>query len=119
MSVKIRLTRMGSKKKPFYRVVVVDSRVKRDGKYIEAVGTYNPVTQPMAINIKEDRVEEWLGQGAQPSETVKRLLGKINFWEKRELKAKGMDDAAIEQQLAGKEKKLEKPKKKKKEEESK
>ena len=72
--VKIRLARMGRKKRPFYRVVAADSRSPRDGKFIEILGTYNPMTQPSTINLKRDRIDHWIGVGAQPSETVKRLL---------------------------------------------
>jgi len=105
---------MGSKKKPFYRIVVVDSRTKRDGKYIESVGTYNPVKVPMLINIDESKVSDWIGKGAQLSPTVKNLLQKLSFFEKRNLAAKGLDEEAVNQALAGKEKKLETSRKKKK-----
>ena len=74
MSVKIRLKRMGSKKRPFYRVVVADSRSPRDGRFIEQVGTYNPVTQPAQITLEEESILNWLNNGAQPSDTVKNLL---------------------------------------------
>ncbi|AKP65875.1 MULTISPECIES: 30S ribosomal protein S16 [Lactobacillaceae] len=74
MSVKIRLKRMGSKKRPFYRIVVADSRSPRDGRFIEQVGTYNPVTQPASITLKEESIMNWLNNGAQPSDTVKTLL---------------------------------------------
>lgn len=74
MSVKIRLKRMGSKKRPFYRVVVADSRSPRDGRFIEQVGTYNPVTEPAQVMLKEESILNWLNNGAQPSDTVKTLL---------------------------------------------
>ncbi|KRN98221.1 30S ribosomal protein S16 [Levilactobacillus paucivorans] len=74
MSVKIRLKRMGSKKRPFYRIVVADSRSPRDGRFIEQVGTYNPVTQPAQITLEEESIMNWLNNGAQPSDTVKNLL---------------------------------------------
>lgn len=74
MSVKIRLKRMGSKKCPFYRVVVADSRSPRDGRFIEQVGTYNPVTEPAQVTLKEESILNWLNNGAQPSDTVKTLL---------------------------------------------
>ena len=74
MAVKIRLTRVGSKKNPIYRVVVADSRSPRDGKFIEIVGRYNPQTDPSTIEFDEDKVKDWLGKGAQPSGTVSRLL---------------------------------------------
>ena len=74
MAAKIRLTRVGSKKNPIYRVVVADSRAPRDGRFIEIVGQYNPQTDPSVIEFKDDRIKEWLDKGAQPSNTVKRLL---------------------------------------------
>ncbi|MBE7023388.1 MAG: 30S ribosomal protein S16 [Ruminococcaceae bacterium] len=74
MAVKIRLRRMGSKKAPFYRVVVADSRYPRDGRFIEQVGTYNPMTKPAAVNFDAEKVATWIKNGAQPTDTVKRLL---------------------------------------------
>ena len=74
MAVRMRLTRVGSKKNPIYRVVVADSRSPRDGKFIEIVGRYNPQTEPSIIELNEDKVREWLGKGAQPSNAVARLL---------------------------------------------
>ncbi|CAJ1228215.1 30S ribosomal protein S16 [Levilactobacillus zymae] len=74
MSVKIRLKRMGSKKRPFYRIVVADSRSPRDGRFIENVGTYNPVTNPAEVKLNEESIMNWLNNGAQPSDTVKNLL---------------------------------------------
>ena len=74
MAVRMRLTRVGSKKNPIYRVVVADSRSPRDGRFIEIVGRYNPQTDPSTIDFDEDRVKDWLSKGAQPSNTVKRLL---------------------------------------------
>lgn len=82
MAVKIRLKRMGAKKSPFYRIVVADSRSPRDGRYIEIVGTYNPVTQPAKVDIKEDLVLKWLQDGAKPSDTVRNLLSKEGIMEK-------------------------------------
>ena len=76
MAVKLRLLRMGAKRKPFYRIVAADSRVKRDGKYIELVGTYNPVADPAEINIKEEVALKWLNEGAIPTDTVKSLFNK-------------------------------------------
>ena len=72
--VRIRLARMGRKRRPFYRVVAADVRSPRDGKYIEILGTYNPLTNPTSITFKLDRVDYWLGQGAQPSDKVEHLL---------------------------------------------
>lgn len=77
--VKIRLRRTGKKKQPSYRVVVVDSRSPRDGRFIEIIGHYNPVQQPKVLNIKGDRARYWLGVGAQPSETVKHLFKQVNI----------------------------------------
>lgn len=76
MAVKIRLTRLGAKKKPFYRVVVADSRSSRDGKIIEQIGTYNPLVDEEAIKIDIEKAKEWLAKGAQPTDTVKALLKK-------------------------------------------
>ncbi|CAN5226753.1 30S ribosomal protein S16 [soil metagenome] len=74
MAARIRLARVGSKKNPIYRVVVADARSPRDGKFIEIVGQYNPQTDPSTINLDEERVRDWIGKGAQPSNSVKRLL---------------------------------------------
>jgi small subunit ribosomal protein S16 len=79
MAVRMRLTRVGSKKNPIYRVVVADSRSPRDGKFIEIVGRYNPQTEPSLIELDEDKVKDWLGKGATPSETVHRLLKAKNL----------------------------------------
>ncbi len=76
MAVKIRLTRKGSKKKPFYRIVAADVEFPRDGRFLEALGTYDPMQEPAVITLKEDRVQYWLGEGAQPSTTVKSILKK-------------------------------------------
>lgn len=82
MSVKIRLTRMGSKKKPYYRINVADSRSPRDGRFIETVGTYNPLVTENQVTLKEERVLEWLSNGAQPSDTVRNLLSKAGVMKK-------------------------------------
>ena len=74
MAVKIRLRRMGSKKAPFYRVVVADSRAQRDGRFIEEIGYYNPLTEPAEVKINEEKATEWLKKGAQPTDVVKRLF---------------------------------------------
>ncbi len=76
MAVKMRLTRMGAKKAPFYRVIVADSRSPRDGRFIEEIGYYNPLTNPAEIKIDAEKAKKWLGNGAQPTETVKALLKK-------------------------------------------
>ena len=74
--VKIRLRRMGAKKAPFYRIVVADSRYPRDGRFIEEIGTYNPLTKPAVINVNADRAQEWIKNGAQPTDTVRGILKK-------------------------------------------
>jgi small subunit ribosomal protein S16 len=79
VAVAMRLTRVGSKKNPIYRVVVADSRSPRDGRFIEIVGRYNPQTEPSTIDFDEERVKEWLSKGAQPSNTVSRLLKIANI----------------------------------------
>ena len=76
MAVKIRLTRLGDKKSPFYRVVVADSRSPRDGKYIDLLGTYNPLTNPAEIKIDNEKAQKWLKNGALPTETAKSFLVK-------------------------------------------
>ena len=78
MAVRMRLTRVGSKKNPVYRVVVADSRSPRDGRFIEIVGRYNPQTDPSTIDFDEEKVKEWLAKGAKPSNTVARLLKAAN-----------------------------------------
>jgi small subunit ribosomal protein S16 len=74
LAVKLRLTRVGSKKNPVYRIVAADSRSPRDGKFLEIVGRYNPQTDPSTIELDEEKVRDWLSKGAQPSSTVARLL---------------------------------------------
>ncbi|MBP3338887.1 MAG: 30S ribosomal protein S16 [Lachnospiraceae bacterium] len=74
MAVKMRLRRMGQKKAPFYRIVVADSRSPRDGRFIEEVGTYDPTVEPSAVTFNEELTKKWLGNGAQPTETVAKLL---------------------------------------------
>ena len=76
--VKIRLRRMGAKKAPFYRVVVADSRYPRDGRFIEEIGTYDPNKEPSEIKIDAERAQEWIKTGAQPTDTVRALLKKVN-----------------------------------------
>lgn len=75
--VKIRLHRMGAKKAPFYRIVVADSRAPRDGKFIEEIGTYNPLTEPSVVTVDAERAQYWVKNGAQPTDTVKSLLKKV------------------------------------------
>ncbi len=81
MSVKIRLKRIGAKKAPFYRVVVADSRYPRDGRFIEEIGYYNPLTNPVDIKIDSEKAQKWIKNGAQPTETVKSLLKKAGITE--------------------------------------
>lgn len=82
MSVKIRLKRMGSKKRPFYRIVVADSRSPRDGRFIAQVGTYNPLTEPASVKLEEEEILNWLNNGAQPSDTVKNIFSKAGIMKK-------------------------------------
>ena len=80
MSVKIRLARHGAKKRPFYRIVVADNESPRDGRYLENVGTYNPLKEPIEVSFKEERIRYWMDQGAIPSDTVKSILRKEGFF---------------------------------------
>lgn len=82
LAVRIRLKRMGAHKAPFYRIVVSDSRSPRDGRFIEEIGTYNPVAQPAAVNIDEEKALKWLQTGAQASDTVRNLLSKAGVLKK-------------------------------------
>ncbi len=86
--VKLRLKRMGANDQPFYRIVAVDSRVKRDGKYIECIGWYDPKPHPFKLNVETERAIYWLGVGAQPSDTVRSLLrkaGVLQIWHERKI----------------------------------
>ncbi len=76
MAVKIRLRRLGAKKAPFYRIVVADSRYPRDGRFIEEIGTYNPMTDPASVSIDAEAAKKWIANGAQPTDTVRNLLKK-------------------------------------------
>lgn len=95
MAVKLRLRKMGKKKQPVYKVVAADSRSPRDGKFIEAIGLYNPKTDPATINIKEERALYWLNVGAQPTDTVKNLLSNQGIILKRELTKQGLSETDI------------------------
>ncbi|NIM98628.1 MAG: 30S ribosomal protein S16, partial [candidate division Zixibacteria bacterium] len=110
MAVKIRLRRMGAKKRPTYRFVATDSRMPRDGRFIEILGHYNPIEKPAAVGVKEDRVYYWLKQGAIPTDTVRGIFSQIGLFKKWEMIKKGEDASQISlpTQLR------EKPKKKKK-----
>ena len=79
MSVKIRLTRVGSKKKPFYRIIVADSRSPRDGKFIEKIGTYDPKEEPSKIEVDESKAVEWIKKGAKPTNAVQKIFEKIDL----------------------------------------
>ena len=76
MAVKIRLRRLGAKKAPYYRIVVADSRAPRDGKFIEEIGTYNPMTEPSAFTVDAEKAKQWIANGAQPTEPVRELIKK-------------------------------------------
>lgn len=82
MAVKIRLKRMGSKKNPFYRIVVADSRAPRDGRSIEQIGYYNPLTEPATVKIDEEKALDWMSKGAKPSDTVRNLFSKEGIMKK-------------------------------------
>ena len=79
MAVKIRLRRMGAKKTPFYRIVVADSRYPRDGRFIEEIGYYNPMTEPKTFKVDEEKAKKWISNGAQPTDTVKALFKNNNI----------------------------------------
>ncbi|HOI81404.1 MAG: 30S ribosomal protein S16 [Thermovirgaceae bacterium] len=82
MAVRIRLARFGRKKQPFYRLVVADSRAPRDGAFIEQIGSYDPMKEPAALKVQEDRALYWLGVGALPSDTARAILKKTGVWDK-------------------------------------
>lgn len=82
MAVRIRLKRMGAKKRPFYRLIVADTRAARDGRFIDQLGHYNPIAEPAQISVDEEKTLEWLRKGAQPSDTARDLLRKAGVWEK-------------------------------------
>ena len=100
MAVKLRLRRMGKKKQPIYKVVAADVRSPRDGKFLEAIGLYNPLTNPHTININEDRALYWLSVGAQPTDTVKSLLTQKGILLKRELINRGLSEDKIEAEMS-------------------
>ncbi len=95
MAVHIRLRRMGAKKRPFYRLVAADSRRSRNGRFLELVGTYNPVPKPAVVQVAEDKITRWLDQGAVPSDTVGSLLDQIGFTEKYLRAKKGEDVTSL------------------------
>lgn len=99
MAVKLRLTRIGKKKRPFYRIVAIDSRAPRDGKYIEKIGYYNPLTEPIEFKIDEDRAIYWLQRGAIPTDTVRSLLRRQGILFKWDMIRRGYDPAKIEEEM--------------------
>ena len=99
MAVKLRLRRMGKKKQPIYKVVAADSRAPRDGKFLESIGLYNPLTNPHTLDINEERAIYWLNVGAQPTDTVKSLLSQKGIILKRELKRRGLSDDKVSAEL--------------------
>ncbi len=94
--VKIRLRREGKKKYPVYKIVATDVRSPREGGYLEALGQYNPHTDPITITLKENKIESWLRKGAQPTETVRALLKRTGFWLRWTLLRQGKDEATIQ-----------------------
>jgi small subunit ribosomal protein S16 len=99
LAVKLRLKRMGKKKQPIYKVVAADSRSPRDGKFIEAIGLYNPLSDPATVDIIEERALYWLGVGAQPTDTVRGLLSKKGILLKKEMLKKGLPQEEIAKKL--------------------
>jgi len=99
LAVKLRLRRMGKKKQPIYKIVAADSRSPRDGKFLEAVGFYNPLTNPHTLDLKEDRILYWLSVGALPTSTVKSLLRQRGITLKKELMSKGVDEEKIKSEI--------------------
>ena len=99
MAVKLRLRRIGKKKQPIYKVVAADSRSPRDGKFLEAIGLYNPLTDPLTLEIKEDRALYWLNVGAQPTDTVKSLLSQKGIILKKELQSRGLSEEKIQEEI--------------------
>ncbi len=99
MAVKLRLRRMGRKKRPFYRIVAADARSPRDGRFIEEIGYYNPIADPAVVEVKEERVLYWLQQGAIPTDTVKSLLRKKGIILKFDLLKKGLPPEKIEEEM--------------------
>lgn len=95
MSVRIRLKRLGAKKRPTYRFVAADSRMPRDGRFIETLGFYNPIEKPATVKVFEERMTYWLNKGAQPSSTVATILKQVGFMKKYEMLSKGEDVADV------------------------
>jgi len=95
LAVHVRLMRMGAKKRPFYRIVAIDSRRPRESAYLDNLGWYNPIEKPAKVNVKEEKIIKWLNRGAEPSNTVRTLLGQVGFWEKLEKARRGEDVSEI------------------------
>ena len=113
MAVHIRLRRMGKKKRPFYRIVAADSRRSRDGRFLELLGTYDPIVRPAVVAVKEERLAYWLNSGAEPSDTVSSLLTQIGFTVKYEKAKAGLDvsEIALKASITERKKKTRKAKK--------
>ena len=99
MAVTIRLTRIGRRNRPYYRIVVTDSRAPRDGRYIECLGTYNSLNHPADVKVEEGRALYWLDKGAVPSDTVRNLLSRQGILHKRNLRKRGFDEGKIEEEM--------------------
>lgn len=107
MPVRLRMQRFGAKKRPYYRIVATDKRNPRDGRYIEQVGTYDPLQDPPAIRMNVDRVKYWVNHGAQPSDTVRSLMRKLKRGEGVDLSQEGADKAALAARLEDRKKAVE------------
>jgi len=99
LSVRLRLTRMGRKKRPYYRIIAVDSRKRRDGAFIERIGYYHPLNDPATISIDGDKALKWLRVGAQPSETVRSLLRKVGVWYRFKLEKRKLPENQINEMM--------------------
>jgi small subunit ribosomal protein S16 len=99
LAVKLRLRRLGRKKRPFYRIIATDSRAPRDGRFIEEIGHYNPLTHPETVSVQEDRALYWLGVGATPSKTVRNILSRQGIILKFDLKKQGVAEEKITEEL--------------------
>ena len=99
MSVRLRLRRMGRKKRPFYRIVAADQRSPRDGRFIEIIGHYDPLQDPHIVELKEDRIQYWLAQGAQPSSTVRSLLRRQGILHRLDMQKRGLEAEKIEEEM--------------------
>jgi small subunit ribosomal protein S16 len=99
LAVRLRLRRMGRKKRPFYRIVAADQRSPRDGRFIEVLGIYDPLQNPHKVEVNEERITYWLDQGAQPSDTVRSLLSQRGIMYRRELTQKGVEPEKISEEM--------------------